>query len=145
MKKALILMANIVFLAACNSADKNAASPSAINHVMKDSANFTSIQWLDSMHRDFGNITDGEKLEVSFRFKNTGNKPLVITSVQPSCGCTIPEIPREPFAPGAEGFIKATFNSSGHIGTNRKEVYVTANTSPKTLHQLEFTVDVKKL
>lgn len=144
MKTVLILFISIVLMTSCDNADKKFSSLSAVNPALKDSANFTTIQWLDSMHRDLGKITAGEQLEVSFRFKNTGKKPLVITGVHASCGCTVPEMPKEPFAPGAEGFIKATFNSSGHPGANRKEVYVTANTSPTTLHQLEFTVQVEK-
>jgi uncharacterized protein DUF1573 len=146
MKTALILFISITLIAACNNDDKKAviSKSSADNLALKDSANFTTIQWLDSVHRDLGKITDGEQLEVSFRFKNTGNKPLIIANVHASCGCTIPETPKEPFAPGAEGFIKAKFNSANRIGVNRKEVYVTANTSPSTMHQLEFTVQVDK-
>jgi len=112
--------------------------------VLKDSANFTTIQWLDSIHRDLGKVTEGDQVEVSYRFKNTGNKPLVVTSVTASCGCTIPETPQEPFAPGAEGIIKAKFNSKNRVGQNRKEVYVTANTKPDNLQQLEFTIEVEK-
>jgi len=116
----------------------------AQNAALKDSANFTTMQWLDSMHRDLGKVKEGEQVEVSFRFKNTGTKPLVIASVRASCGCTIPETPKEPFAAGAEGFIKARFNSSGRTGMNHKAVYVTANTTPNTMQQLEFTVEVEK-
>jgi len=146
MKRALVLLISLLSIAACKNADnKISISQSSANALaLKDSANFTTIEWLDSTHRDLGKITDGEQLEVSFRFKNSGNKPLVIVNVHASCGCTIPETPKEPFAPGAEGFIKAKFNSANRIGQNRKEIYVTANTSPKTLQQLEFTVEVEK-
>jgi hypothetical protein len=146
MKRGLIVLISLLSLAACKNADnKVSISRSSANDLaIRDSANFTTIEWLDSTRRDLGKITDGEQLEVSFHFKNSGSKPLIISNVRASCGCTIPETPKEPFAPGADGYIKATFNSSSRTGVNRKEVYVTANTSPTTLHQLEFTVQVDK-
>ncbi|SRR5260221_8969192 len=146
MKKVLIFLAICIAMVACKNADTSAAISSSSQNamVLRDSANFTSIQWLDSTHRDLGKVIEGEQVEVSFRFKNTGTKPLIITSVKASCGCTIPETPKEPFAPGAEGFIKAKFNSTSRAGLNHKEVYVMANTTPTTLHQLEFTVQVDK-
>jgi len=145
MKKGLIVFMSCLVVLACNESDKKTAAPmSAKSDVLKDSANFTTIQWLDSIHRDLGKVTEGDQVEVSYRFKNTGNKPLVVTSVTASCGCTIPETPQEPFAPGAEGIIKAKFNSKNRVGQNRKEVYVTANTKPDNLQQLEFTIEVEK-
>src|SRR5882762_5975533 len=100
--------------------DNNAGAPAA---AVTDSSKFTSIQWIDSV-KDFGKIQEGQKLEVSFRFKNTGDKPLVIEHVQPSCGCTVAEQSTEPVAPGGEGQIKATFNSEGKPGVNRKVLTV---------------------
>ena len=109
-----------------------------------DPNNVTEIEWLDTQELNMGKITEGQELEVAFRFKNTGNKPLVISTVTAQCGCTIPETPKEPFSPGQTGTIKAKFNSSGRGGsTNRKEVYVDANTNPvRTI--LVFNVEVLK-
>lgn len=121
----------------------NAANAAEANPAV-DSANLTTIQWLDSQELDLGKITEGEKLSVAFRFKNTGTKPLVISKAWASCGCTVPETPKEPFAPGQEGVIKAIFDSEGKGGfLNTKEVYVNANTSPVT-NVLVFKVDVQK-
>ncbi|MES1220736.1 MAG: DUF1573 domain-containing protein [Bacteroidota bacterium] len=143
MKKELIIFIAFIAIIGCNSSDKQSGAPSAGNaNVLKDSSNYTTIQWLDSIHRDLGKVTEGDQVEVTYRFKNTGTKPLIITSVTASCGCTIPETPQEPFAPGAEGLIKAKFNSKGRVGQNHKEVYVTANTTPNTSEQLEFTIEV---
>lgn len=102
----------------------------------------TSIQWLDSAFNK-GTITEGEKLEIVYRFKNTGDKPLVIKSAKGSCGCTVPEKPEEPIAAGKEGFIKATFDSNNRPGPNHKTVTVEANTSP-AIYQLSFDVVVNK-
>jgi hypothetical protein len=114
-----------------------------MQQVMRDSARYTSIQWLDSA-KDFGTITEGQKVEVSFRFRNTGATPLVITQVRPSCGCTIADQPKEPIAPGAEGHITATFNSDGHAGVNRKTLFVTANTKGNQNYSLHFNVIVNR-
>jgi hypothetical protein len=121
------------------NANNKSVSPNAV-----DSANLTSITWLDTQELNMGKITEGQKLEVNFRFKNSGTKPLVISKVWAQCGCTVPETPKEPFAPGQEGVIKAIFDSQGRGGSaNTKEVYVNANTDPVT-NVLVFNVDVAK-
>jgi hypothetical protein len=128
----------------CNNNDKKAA-PTAMNEAaLKDSANFTTIQWLDSLNKNFGKISEGQKLEVSYSFKNIGAKPLIITRVQPSCGCTIAEQPTEPVLPGAQGIIKASFNSEGRTGSNHKTLFVYANTKGTQSHDLHFEVEVEK-
>ena len=109
--------------------------------VEADPASLTTMQWLDSVINS-GTILEGKKLEVIFRFKNTGDKPLVIESAQPSCGCTIPEKPEKPIMPGEEGLIKAVFNSQGRTGANHKTITVHANTKPNGSHIVEFNVTV---
>ncbi len=109
----------------------------------KDTASFTTIQWIDSV-KDYAKITEGQKLEVVFRFKNTGNKPLVIESVHPSCGCTVADPPKEPIAPGSEGEIKGSFDSNGKSGQQHKTIEVIANTKGTQSHELAFTVEVQK-
>ena len=155
MKNRIVIWSVVVIAVACTSNDKNAgvdkekqkkdsilAAQNA--KVMADTANFTTIEWYDSAFHDLGKVKEGETVEVAFRFKNTGSKPLVITSVSASCGCTIPEKPEKPFAPGEEGVIKAKFDSNGKSGMNTKTVYVNANTTPTTNHQLNFQVEVIK-
>ena len=127
-------------LAGCVGGDNRAI---AMQQVMRDSARYTSIQWLDST-KDFGTVPEGQKINVDFRFRNTGTTPLVITQVRPSCGCTIAEQPQEPIAPGAEGHISAIFNSQGHPGANRKTLFVTANTKGAQNYSLHFTVVVNR-
>jgi len=147
MKKILVIVASIVMIAGCKMADKKASSNDTSTSQPgsnKDSASRTSIVWLDTQELNMGKMNEGEKLEVKFRFKNTGNQPLVISRVWAQCGCTVPETPKEPFAPGQEGIIKAIFDSHGRGGTsNTKEVYVNANTDPIT-NVLVFKVDVTK-
>jgi hypothetical protein len=89
----------------------------------------TTVQMIDSVY-DFGKVTDGEKVIYNYRFKNTGNKPLIISSASASCGCTVPEKPEEPVKPGATGFLKVVFNSEGRVGPTHKTVTVISNAYP---------------
>ena len=118
--------------------------PETAAAAMADTARFTKIQWLDSASRNYGTIPEGQKLDVSFRFRNTGSTPLVIGQVRPSCGCTIAEQPKAPISPGGEGQIRAVFNSQGHSGVNHKTLFVTANTRGTQNYSLQFVVQVEK-
>jgi hypothetical protein len=80
----------------------------------------------------FGEIMQGEKVTYAFKFKNTGKAPLVISSASATCGCTVPEYTKSPVAPGEEGFISVTFDSSGKSGMTSKSVTLIANTIPNT-------------
>lgn len=80
---------------------------------------------------EFGKIFEGEIVEYSFDFKNTGDAPLVLTAVEPSCGCTVPKNwPKTPLAPGATGTIIVEFDSHQRVGKTNKNIAVVANTSP---------------
>jgi hypothetical protein len=68
-----------------------------------------------------------------FEFTNTGNAPLQIQNVQPTCGCTTPEWSKEPVKPGAKGFIKATFNPEGRPGSFDKSINISTNAGPVTI------------
>lgn len=68
--------------------------------VLNDTSNFTSIEWLDPMVQNLGKLVKDQSIEVSFRFKNSGSKILLIESVTAQCGCTIPEKPEKPFCTG---------------------------------------------
>jgi len=138
-----ILALVAVLAGSCRSNDRNASAGSPGSKTITDSAQFTTIQWLDSA-KDFGKIQEGQKLEVAFRFRNTGDKPLIIERVQPSCGCTVAEQSAEPIAPGKDGQIKATFNSEGRTGVNHKTLFVRANTKGTQDHSLQFVVEVEK-
>ncbi|MEO9481825.1 MAG: DUF1573 domain-containing protein [Ekhidna sp.] len=76
---------------------------------------------------DFGEITQGEKVEHVFTFENSGNEPLILSDVRTTCGCTAPEWPREAIAPGKTGKLKVVFNSSGKMGMQNKVITVMSN------------------
>ena len=93
----------------------------------------TSIVFEESSY-DFGEVMEGEKVVHIYKFKNTGKEPLVISNAKGSCGCTVPDWPREPIAVGASGEIRVQFDSKGKGkvggGPQAKKVTITANTDP---------------
>jgi hypothetical protein len=83
------------------------------------------FSWIVTTH-DFGKIKVNKPVTHEFRFTNSGDAPLVISSVQASCGCTVTDYSKDPIAPGAEGFVKATYNAA-KVGVFSKTVTVNAN------------------
>ena len=150
MKNHLILIALILgfaFQVGCQKNSQTSGSgteekKSENAEVKQDSLPLTSIQFETPEH-DFGKIKEGEKVSHTFKFKNTGTNPLVLSSVKPSCGCTVPNWSKDPIAPGQDGVIEVTFDSEGRQGTQHKSITVMANTDPKVT-VLKFTAEVLK-
>jgi hypothetical protein len=86
------------------------------------------VMQFESSAHDFGKINAGDKVSYDFKFTNTGTGDLVIANAVGSCGCTVPEYPKEPLAPGKSGVMKVTFNSAGKSGMQQKTVTITTNT-----------------
>ena len=125
-----------VSLYACGGNDVKTL-PNA-DKIVTDSANFTTIQWTDSIIQ-LGTIKPDSKTDITFHFTNTGDKPLYIISARPGCGCTVADYPKEAVAPGKGGDIKAVFNSKNKPNEAfYKNILVTANTKPSTLSYLYF-------
>ncbi len=79
---------------------------------------------------DFGTITQGEKVSHEFKFENTGEKDLIISNAYADCGCTVPEVPKKPIAPGEEAVIRVTFDSDKKSGMVTKSISVLTNCVP---------------
>jgi len=132
MKKIFLSIACIVVLAACNNqkaVESTADSKETSEIAAVDTANAPAFKFEKEVY-DFGKITEGDVVTYDFKFKNIGNSPLIISSATATCGCTVPEYPKEPVAPGANGVIRVVFNSSGKPGMQNKIVSITANTIP---------------
>lgn len=84
------------------------------------------IAFTETSH-DFGDIVQGDRVEYIFQFENTGTEPLILSDVRTTCGCTAPEWPREPVAPGENAELKVMFNSTGKIGVQNKVITVMSN------------------
>jgi len=83
---------------------------------------------------DFGDIIQGDKVNYSFIFKNTGTAPLIITNVLTTCGCTAPNWPREPIPPGSDNKIEITFDSKGKSGRQNKVITILSNGPQKRVN-----------
>ena len=140
MRSSLLLLLPVFLLfASCGGDDAGATMQSSVTS-QNPGGQITTIQWLDSA-QNYGKINEGQKLAISFRFRNSGNKPLIIESVQPTCGCTVADYPKEPIAPGAEGEITGSFDSNGREGLQRKHITVRTNTDPAQ-QDVTFEVNV---
>ena len=141
MKKVFIVLAVMnLGLYACNDAENGNATESTALESQVDTSAKAAIVFPENEY-DFGTINEGEKVTHDFSFVNTGDANLIISNAKPSCGCTVPEWPKEPIAPGDTGQIKVVFNSKGKAGKNNKTIRVLANTDPaETI--LSFNVEV---
>ena len=141
--KILVLLALTVFLFSCQNDNDKKLSPDLIN-ISKSAENPTGkapVITFEKNEFNFGKILQGEVVSYTFHFTNTGNVPLIITSVEKSCGCTASDFPRDPIAPGKGGDIKITYDSKGHFGFQTKTVTVNSNAMPaKTVLRIKAEV-----
>lgn len=126
MKKLFILPLLAFTMSACQQ--QNTSSDAAAENVNVDPATAPVFRFEKESY-DFGEITEGEQVSYDFSFTNTGKSPLIISSASATCGCTVPEYPHEPVAPGEKGTIHVVFNSTGKSGMQNKVVTLTANTA----------------
>lgn len=129
MKKVLIGFCILSTFFSCNIRSSKNTPDRGANNKNQQLNDSTTVQVIDSIY-NFQKVTDGENVVFSYRFRNTGKNPLIISSATASCGCTVPEKPEEPVKPGETGFLKVVFNSKGRVGTVHKEVAVVSNAYP---------------
>ncbi len=106
---------------------KKMAFPDSKPKVIDPNAKFASMNFAETDH-DFGNITQGDKVQHVFTFTNNGDTDLIITDAKSSCGCTVPEYPKTPVKPGEKASLTVSFNSSGKKGITKKTIRIHANT-----------------
>jgi ABC-type molybdate transport system substrate-binding protein len=145
--KKVVLALSALCLIAFTSCKEDAAKKIDDNKVAaaadRDAASSVyPVLTFEKTEHDFGEIIAKTPVETVFKYKNTGEAPLVITDIKSTCGCTVPEDwSREPLAPGEEGQFTVKFNGSG---TNKvsKAITVTANTE-KGREVVKITAFVK--
>lgn len=145
----VVLVFALVALSSCKSTTKDGEGSILPSDLVNnpgssgaDNARMAKITFIKEEH-DFGIIKDGEKVFWNFRFTNTGNAPLILNRVKADCGCTVPDYPKTPIAPGEEGKIKVTFDTKGRPGRNVKKVTVLSN-SERPTNVLTITAIVEK-
>ena len=90
---------------------------------------------------DFGSVKEGDIVDYTFKFTNTGNFPLIINKATATCGCTVPEWPKKPISAGESGEIRVKFNSKNRKNLQTKYVNINANTKPEVT-RLKITGNV---
>lgn len=132
LKPVITAVSLTVILISCDVRTKDKVNDTpvvAVENNMEATATPTNVAFIDSVY-NFGKVAEGESVEYSYRFKNVGTTPLIVSNVSASCGCTVPEKPEAPVMPGETGFIKVKFNSDGRPGATHKTVTVLSNAQP---------------
>jgi hypothetical protein len=124
MKKALILALSLSLAGLAAQAQSAAVKPAnAQEKVAGPQIQFEEVKY------DFGSIKQGDVVDHTFKFKNVGTQPLVISNIGVSCGCTTPDWTKEPIMPGKTGSISAKFNSAGKMGMQNKVLTIESNST----------------
>jgi len=119
MKKTFVLMV-VVFLASLSiQAQEKQVNPQ------------DSIVFEKTTH-DYGTIVQGADGNSEFKFTNKGKSPIILSNVHASCGCTVPEWPKEPILPGKTSSIKVTYNTA-NLGSFGKTISVSSNAVNSTV------------
>lgn len=144
MNKALVLLIfSLVILYSCDNKNNqsNKAFANAVttdlskemeiptNEGKVDSNDMAKIEFQETVF-DFGKIKEGDVVEHDFKFKNTGNRDLLLLYHKTTCGCTVPEFSKDPFKLGKTGSIKIVFDSKGKKMAQNKKVKIFTNTYP---------------
>ena len=141
MKKNILFLLVTVTILSCDIRRKDKIADDTAAQKALALKETTTVQIIDSAY-NYGKVTEGEKVEYSYRFKNTGSKPLIIVDASSTCGCTIPQRPEKPILSGEIGFIKVVFDSRGKVGNTHKLITVVSNANPE-FPQLILTGDVE--
>lgn len=115
---------------ACNESASKKVDKEKVSQVAAEAPNATAVMSFNKTEHDFGTIKEGETVQTTFTFTNTGQADLIIVDARGSCGCTVPNYPKNtPIAPGATGEILVSFDSNNKPNMQQKTVTISANTS----------------
>jgi hypothetical protein len=136
MKQLILLLVSLALVSCNSSSDEKTITTDLVNSPLTANSNAEkvltpNIEMLETSY-NFGEIQQGESVTHDFILKNTGDADLIISAAKGSCGCTVPEWPKNPIAKGEEATIKVTFNSAGKSGKQNKTVTLVSNAIPNT-------------
>jgi hypothetical protein len=136
MKQLILLLVSLALVSCNSSSDEKTITTDLVNSPLTANSNAEkvltpNIEMLETSY-NFGEIQQGESVTHDFILKNTGEADLIISAAKGSCGCTVPEWPKNPIAKGEEATIKVTFNSAGKSGKQNKTVTLVSNAIPNT-------------
>lgn len=134
MKKIIFTLCCLAVISFTNAQDQKPAVPApAAETNPQDNANNPNapeITFAEETH-DFGTLPYSGNGECDFKFTNTGKEPLIISNAKGSCGCTVPEAPKEPIMPGKSASIHVKYDTK-RVGPFTKQVTVTSNAKTAT-------------
>ena len=145
MKRFILSLIVILGLVSCETKNDNLSTslvnnPSSADGV-KSGSNAPAIRF-ETTEYDFGKVLQGEQVSHTFKFKNVGDAPLIISRIEKTCGCTTPDFSSKPIKPGESGKITVTYDSKGHKGFQNKRLIVKANTNPsETILRIKAQVE----
>jgi hypothetical protein len=131
MKRSLYLL-SFIALIAISSCDRRSPQQKLEDMIPTKYVNAKTVMSFQDTLFDFGTIPQGAVVKHVFSFKNTGKNDLLIVNGFGSCGCTVPEYPKQPIKAGESAEIKVQFNSEGKEGMQNKKVFLIGNTEPTT-------------
>ena len=145
--KKLLLLSVLCFLTFAISAQTEAksakqAKPKKAEVIEEDTLPKVPVIQFNSLVHDYGNIFKGDNGVCNFDFKNTGKADLLLTNVSSSCGCTVPEWPKEPIPPGKSASIKVKYDTN-RAGTINKNVYVDSNAGERVTLSIKGNISDK--
>ena len=126
----------LILLASCTNNEEQEITIDLVKSPLTADKNAKEVAMprieVDTDVYDFIEITQGESVSAEFVLKNIGDAPLLIRSAKGSCGCTVPQWPKEPILEGEKTIIRVTFNSAGKKGNQNKTVTLVTNAIPST-------------
>ena len=136
MKQIILLLVSLALVSCSSSSHEKTITTDLVNSPLTANSKAEKvltpkIEMVETSY-DFGEMKQGESVTHNFILKNTGDADLIITAAKGSCGCTVPEWPKNPIAKGEEAAIKVTFNSAGKSGKQNKTVTLVSNAIPNT-------------
>jgi len=145
--KKLLLLSVLCFLTFAISAQTEAksakqAKPKKAEVIEEDTLPKVPVIQFNSLVHDYGNIFKGDNGVCNFDFKNTGKADLLLTNVSSSCGCTVPEWPKEPIPPGKSASIKVKYDTN-RVGGINKNVYVDSNAGERITLTIKGNISEK--
>jgi hypothetical protein len=140
-----IIISCVFVFVSCANQNKDEIDSNIVNIPVsadgkKDKTRMPKFEF-EQTHHDFGKLIQGEKVSYTYKFKNTGNAMLVISSVLPGCNCTVAQFTQTPIAPNENGTISVNFNSETKKGMVNSTIVIQANTYPADT-RLYFTAYV---
>ena len=121
MRNILIILTLINFIS-CQQSDKG------ITNSLIDSGSYITVIGNETI--DFGEVVEGEKVDIEFKLKNTGKGDLIISKATASCGCTKLQYPKNIIKEGGVDVLNVTFDSKGRLGKQTKKITIVSNATP---------------